>query len=515
MESTPALSQRRNSIGPAASSGTGVGCKSPVCVGAVDEAGLSDEALSARLGLIGRCESRLAAMKSRVLAEVGNRHSTATAVRVAGEELRSSRRETKRAVETAQQMRELPATSDALDDGTIPQGHARLIGRAAGEGVVDEEELVAAAKREDYDEFRKTVQRHQQDRSADDGQAILDRQRKRRKATIFESPETGMFVLSAQFDRVMGTRLATALTAKERELWHREDPKARRTPQQRMADALAALVCEPGSGKNKGADLLVIADYDVVKQELVNARLADGSPIPLGELRSLALTANILPSIFDAKTQEMWLGRRRRTASEAQRVALTARDQGCVCCKANPLWCRAHHIIWWSNGGPTDLDNLLLVCDACHKKIHELGWQVFRDPKTHKYQLKPPTSRHANTKSRARADGGADRGPEIDPEIDNGPETSPRHDTLTDFKEAVRPHNGIGAITIRLPRSVISQCTRALGPCSRESVWKRACHCIGPSDDPSAERGGSTTHPLPRHESCSEARAPPRPRSFP
>ena len=377
-------------VGTAGAEGVGGSDKDAVHVPPVDEAGLSDEGLSSRLGVIGRAESRLAAMKSRALAEVGRRHSTAVAQRVARDELQSSWREAKRDVESAQQLGELPATSEALESGEIPQGHARLIARASGEGDIDETVLVEAAGEQDYDEFVKTVRRHQQDCAEDDGQTILDRQRTRRKATIFESPETGMFVLSGQFDQITGTRIATALTAKERELWHHEDPKKRRTPQQRMADALAELICEPGNGKTQGTNLLVIADYDVIKQELVNARLADGTAIPISELRLLARDAEILPSIFDAKTQNMWLGRQRRTASEAQRVALTARDKGCVYCKANPLWCKAHHIIWWSKNGPTDFDNLLLVCDDCHKKIHKLGWQVYQDPKTRKYHLKPP-----------------------------------------------------------------------------------------------------------------------------
>ena len=71
----------------------------------------------------------------------------------------------------------------------------------------------------------------------------------------------------------------------------------------------------------------MLADFDAIKQQLVNARLADGTPIPVKTLRDLALEANILPSIFDAKTQDMWLGRARRTASEAQRMALIARDE--------------------------------------------------------------------------------------------------------------------------------------------------------------------------------------------
>ena len=108
------------------------------------------------------------------------------------------------------------------------------------------------------------------------------------------------------------------------------------------------------------------------------------------ELHRLALEANLLPSIFDTKAQDMWLGRKQRTASEAQRVALIARDQHCIGCSANPLWCRAHHIIWWSKNGPTDVDNLVLVCDDCHHKIHDHDWQVYKHPNTGKYQLKPP-----------------------------------------------------------------------------------------------------------------------------
>ena len=354
-------------------------------------AGLCDEGLSLRLKVLGRAESQLVAMKAQVLAEVSRRHSASEAQRVVRDELQASKREAKRDVESAARLAKLPATSEALASGEIPPGHARLIARASGESDVDEALLVKAANTEPFDEFARTVKRHQQDLADDDGQALLDRQRKNRKARIFESPDSGMFVLTGEFDQITGARIATALTAKERKLWHREDPKARRTPQQRMADALAELICEPaGDGKSAGTDLLVIADFDVIKQQLDNPRLADGSAIPIVELHRLALEANLLPSIFDTKAQQMWLGRRLRTASEAQRVALIARDQHCIGCKANPLWCRAHHIIWWSKDGPTDVDNLVLVCDDCHHKIHDHGWQVYQHPETGKYHLKPP-----------------------------------------------------------------------------------------------------------------------------
>ena len=396
MQSAPTLVDPQ-----AAGGGSDGGCGNAVCIGPVDVTELSEQTLRQRLKLVGRSESRLAAMKSQVLAELGRRTTPADARLIASNELLSSKRQAKRDVQTAVQLEQLPDTAGVLASGEIPPGHARLIARASSEGPVDEAELVEAARSQNFDRFAKTVRRHQQAQSGDDGQALLDRQRQRRTARIFESPDSAMFILHAEFDPITGARIATALTAKDREPWHHEDPKSRRNPRQRLADAVAELLCD-GSGcsgndngaskkKNKqGTNLLVLADFDVIKQQLVNARLADGSPIPISTLKDLALEAEILPSIFDAKTQDLWLGRSRRVASEAQRMALVARDEHCIGCEANPLWCRAHHIMWWSKNGPTDLDNLLLVCDSCHRKIHQHGWTVHQHPTTKKFYLRPP-----------------------------------------------------------------------------------------------------------------------------
>ena len=170
----------------------GVGCGSAVCVGVVDVAGLSEQGLRAQLQLVGRGESRLAAMKAQILGELGRRTSAIDAQLIASDELLSSKREAKRDVKTAIRLQQLPDTANALADGEIPAGHARLIARASGEGPLDEGVLVEAARTQNFDRFAKTVKRHQQDRSGDDGRALLERQRKRRSARIFEShPKPG------------------------------------------------------------------------------------------------------------------------------------------------------------------------------------------------------------------------------------------------------------------------------------------------------------------------------------
>ncbi|MDE0196926.1 MAG: hypothetical protein OXK78_01955, partial [Caldilineaceae bacterium] len=169
------------------------GCGAAVCVGTMDVAGQSEELLRARISLIGRAESRLAAMKSKAVAEMARQHNAAAAERVVREELRSSKRAARHDVKAAERLAELEATSEALAAGDIPQDHARLIARASSDGPIDEQVLVDAAKQQGYDEFEKTLRRQQHDLSGDDGQAILDRQKQKCTARMFNSRDTGMF----------------------------------------------------------------------------------------------------------------------------------------------------------------------------------------------------------------------------------------------------------------------------------------------------------------------------------
>lgn len=359
-------------------------------VPAVDPAGMSSDMRRAALASVRQAEAQLAGWKIRLVNAERDQHGVGAAETAVREELQTSKREAKRDVETAASLSGLAETWRALEAGEIPQKHAWLIAKAASEGPIDETALTEAAKQQPYDQFARTLRQQQRELSTDDCQSILDRQCEKRTARMFESREDGMFVVSGEFDPITGNRIALALSDKERQLWGKENPKERRTPQQRMADALAELILEPKSGRSPRTALLVIADYDVVHRELVNARLCDGAPIPVGELRRLACDADILPGVFRAKTQELWLGRKRRIATEAQRAALALRDQGCIGCDANPAWCQAHHIKPWSWGGPTNLDNLVLVCARCHHNVHDDGWEVAKCPTTGRYDLRPP-----------------------------------------------------------------------------------------------------------------------------
>ena len=354
-----------------------------------------------------RVENRIAGFRAQVLAELTRRegvHITEDNLRDKGLRPRGKARSE---VETAVELEELPRTSEGMRDGEIPYENARILAKASQEGEIDETELVGKARTQSPDKFAGTVRKHQQQRSEDDGMSRLERQRSQRFAKIRTDNTDGMTVLYGRFDPITGALLETALSQKMDELWREEDPRARCSPGQRMADALAGLVTREETGEDgkppRGPRLLLIADYDVVSRELRNGRLGDGTPIPVAKIRDLACQSDILPAIFRGVSQPLDLGRSRRAASPAQRVALVARDKACVGCGATANWCQAHHIIPWAVQGNTDIDDMCLLCSRCHHKVHDDRWQVRRKP-SGKYYLKPPLkhdrpSSNRNTRS--------------------------------------------------------------------------------------------------------------------
>ena len=273
-----------------------------VRVDAVDVAGLCGQGLRSRLRDIARAESQLAAMKADTLSEIARRSGDGAAAHAATNEMAVSGRKARSEVRDAVRLSELETTQEGLSEGSVPVGHAQLIARAAGDAPIDEAFLAGRAPHEGYDEFRRTVAHHVADVSQDDGASVLERQRQARSAKIFTRQSDGMTVLDLVVDPVTGARLGTVLAAAERRLFKDEDPRARRTPAQRAADAITQLILEPEAKRPAGASLIVVADYDMVNHQLTNARLADGTPIPISEIAKIAVDAEVLPAIFEAAT---------------------------------------------------------------------------------------------------------------------------------------------------------------------------------------------------------------------
>jgi hypothetical protein len=90
----------------------------------------------------------------------------------------------------------------------------------------------------------------------------------------------------------------------------------------------------------------------------------------------IAAEANIMPVVLGDTGGVLAYGLTRRVASPAQRLALAARDRGCSFpgCDRPPSWCHTHHVTPWADGGPTNLDNLTLLCGFHHREHAKRGW---------------------------------------------------------------------------------------------------------------------------------------------
>ncbi|MET3173122.1 UNVERIFIED_ORG: hypothetical protein ABIB52_000950 [Arthrobacter sp. UYCu721] len=101
-------------------------------------------------------------------------------------------------------------------------------------------------------------------------------------------------------------------------------------------------------------------------------------PVAATTLRKLACDADIIPVLLGTGGEILDLGRKTRLFTPAQRLALTARDQGCTFpnCTMPAPWCEAHHITYWSEYGPTNVGNGALLCSHHHHLIHKEQWTI-------------------------------------------------------------------------------------------------------------------------------------------
>ena len=359
--------------------------------------------LRERVGFIGRARSTLAAMEAELVGEIARREGDAAAEEMLRRDQKRSRSGARKAVKTAGQLEWAPTVAEKLAEGAITPEAAGLILEAGGEVSVDQHALLKAAEEEPEDQFRRTLKEHVNQRTSEEElERRRERQRRLRRASISEQGD-GMFHLFAQLDPLTGARVKAALISKSDQLFRGEDPKDRPTAPQRFADALAELICTndsasggsgggSGGGAPAGVELLVLADYDQVRDAITNARLADGTRLTEAETLAVACDAKILPGIFNKHTGNPLLGRSRRKVSSRHRKRLVARDGGCIGCGASHTICEVHHDHHWAHGGETTLDNTCLVCWRCHHvRIHLQGEVITRHPNGRR-TLAPPNA---------------------------------------------------------------------------------------------------------------------------
>lgn len=104
--------------------------------------------------------------------------------------------------------------------------------------------------------------------------------------------------------------------------------------------------------------------------------------------------------LVDGDGNPLNLGRTSRMFTAKQRMALAARDGGCrwTGCERPASYCEAHHIDPWEEGGNTDIDRGILLCQYHHLTLHNNHWRITREGKgdfilthaDHPPQILPP-----------------------------------------------------------------------------------------------------------------------------
>ncbi len=182
-----------------------------------------------------------------------------------------------------------------------------------------------------------------------------------------------------------------------------------RTRSQRNADALAEICTRvlaggdlPSTGGQKPHVTLVVdvATLTAYTGDGMGTRSALSGlfEFALGPdaARRISCDSAVDTVVVDPVGVPLALGRAARTVSPGQHKTLRVRDNGCVFpgCNRPHSWCQAHHVIHWSQGGLTNSDNLVMLCNKHHTSLHAGGWDISRIPNSDsRFRWHPPDGR--------------------------------------------------------------------------------------------------------------------------
>ncbi len=145
----------------------------------------------------------------------------------------------------------------------------------------------------------------------------------------------------------------------------------------RRVDALVAACGATGDGAE--ATVVVHVQAETLGDTAANGTTDAGVVVAMDAVRRFLCTATVQTVVEGPDGSVVGLGRASRTPSAWMMRQLRYRDRACTfpgC--ANSRFTQAHHIRWWSRGGSTDLENLVLVCTFHHRLVHERGWNLER-----------------------------------------------------------------------------------------------------------------------------------------
>ena len=311
-------------------------------------------------------------------------------------------------VRVARRLGELPVVRAAFAAGELSFSKVRALTRV--EGVEREQELVDLARGATASQLERLLRAYRGvvavERAAAGGRA--------QRWLVLEHDDDGSVLLRGRLPGEEGAVLVAAVEAAREELAARDVPAGTRdgsshgdvsagTRDGLSGGDVAAGAPRLSAGEARADALLALADgflagvrgarsggdrYQVlvhVDQAALTGtdpagrcELDDGAPVAATTVRRLACDASLV-RLIERDGAPIRLGRKTRTIPPALRRALQVRDRGCRfpgC--GSSRFVDAHHIEHWAHGGPTNLENLVQLCCAHHRLLHEGGYLIRR-----------------------------------------------------------------------------------------------------------------------------------------
>lgn len=395
-----------------------------------------DEALLAEIHALQAAADRMQAEMLRRLAVADARGAITTHYGIGTRAwLRASTRMSDAAASSAVRLAralrdQLPATREGVSTGAVTLEQARVIDRHVRDLPLDrraevEEHLADQATRFGADDLRVLAHRAREAVAPELSERSF-RERFESRWLSWNSTLDGMLHLEGMLDPIAGQLVRNALDPLTLPLGPHDD----RTADQRRADALVELctveAARPSAGTaaesedepdrsgdeaegavnrpqahRSAAQLLLMVDVETLAQRRheppdpgdgthrhatrddqperpcsVSPEMVGIGPVPWSVLDQLACDGDLRRLLMRGPSEVLDLGRRVRLATPAQRLALTLRDIGCAfpLCGRPAAWCDVHHLTPFSEGGRTNVDEMVLLCRAHHTQIHRGIW---------------------------------------------------------------------------------------------------------------------------------------------
>jgi hypothetical protein len=286
----------------------------------------------------------------------------------------------------ARKLEVLPETAGAFGAGEISRHHARVIAAAhtperATMIEAMEAQFANLARLTHAAQVRDEVKKIVDAFDGDGGAADDAHQHALNKVTL--SPTlAGRGVLNGSLDAELSRLAACAFDAEMQTL---KRPGATRGLPERRAEALEAMCRrtldhhDDGTTRRRGhPHMIIVQDVNDLAAEhpdlvaTIRREATMFGRLSATTLERLCCDAKICRVLTDGPSEILDIGRLTRSVPPAIWNALVARDRHCTApgCDRSPEYCEAHHIWYWSLGGPTSLENLRLLCWYHHKQEH-------------------------------------------------------------------------------------------------------------------------------------------------